>query len=70
MRTITLSEEEASVLARVLSTVALRDRTGEIGVLHGLDRFVSTNVTFTKKERELLSVASGKLGARVVTTTK
>jgi hypothetical protein len=62
MSEIKLSSDEAQALRLALSTLVVRDRTGELGVLHGLERFVSTQRTFTKPERASLDSAARKLG--------
>ncbi len=62
MSELRLTGDEANALRAILSTLVLRDRTGERGVLHGLDRFVSTNRTFSKPQREAIESAVRKLG--------
>ena len=62
MADIKLSPEEAQILRTVLNTIVVRDRTGEFGILHGLERLVSTHRPFTKPERTLLDAALRKLG--------
>lgn len=62
MSEIKLSTEEAQALRTTLSTLVARDRTGELGILHGLERFVSTQRIFTKAERAALDTAARKLG--------
>ena len=39
---VKLNEEEAYLLKEVLSRLKVRKRTGELGIMHGADRFVST----------------------------
>ena len=62
MSDIKLSPDEAQALRVALSTLVIRDRTGELGVLHGMERFVSTQRTFAKAERAALDTAARKLG--------
>ena len=62
MASISLSDEETKELRTLLSTIHIRERTGEIGVLHGLDRFVSTNVCKKKKEIEALDAVARRCG--------
>jgi hypothetical protein len=57
-----LTPEEATALQRVLQAVAIRERTGEIGVIHGLERFVSTQVTLKRHDLELLDSIARKVG--------
>jgi len=64
MSEIKLSSDEAQALRAALSTLVIRDRTGagEIGIVHGMDRFVSTHRTFDKAERAALEATARKLG--------
>ena len=65
MSDIELTPEESAVLRAVLSKLSVRERTGEVGIIHGADRFVSTQLILKKSEREKLTAAALKLGARV-----
>jgi hypothetical protein len=40
----------------------IKSRTGEIGILHGADRFVSTNSILKKEEIEILDKVFNKAG--------
>lgn len=62
MASISLSDEEAKELRTLLSVVCIRERTGEIGILHGMDRFVSTNACRKKKEVEALDAVAKRCG--------
>jgi hypothetical protein len=66
MSAISLSAEEANELRSLLSVIVLRERTGEIGVLHGLDRFVSTQVCKKKKEIEALDALAQRCGLSMI----
>lgn len=57
-----LNSEETQILKRALSHLVLRSRTGEIGIHHGANRFVSTNDCFKKKDLEALDSAFKKVG--------
>ena len=59
---IKLSDEQVAVLRVVLQSVCIKSRTGELGVTHGLDRFVSTNRTLKTAERDLLDEVARKVG--------
>jgi len=59
---IKLSENELQLLRGVLSQFVIKDRTGELGILHGANRFVSTNISLKKEHRSTLSSAFEKLG--------
>jgi len=62
MPSVSLSEEELKELKTVLSTIHLKERTGEIGILHGLDRFVSAKIILKKKEVEALDAIAKRCG--------
>ena len=62
MSDVKLSPDEVQALRALLSTLVIRDRTGELGVMHGMARFVSTQRTFAKAERVVLDAAARKLG--------
>lgn len=57
-----LSAEEAQVLRAIIAPLAIKSRTGELGILHGMDRFVSTQVILKKKELDVLDSVAKKLG--------
>jgi hypothetical protein len=57
---VILTQEEAN--ADALRQLVIRDRTGELGILHGMDRFVATAVILKKPERELLNAGARKIG--------
>jgi hypothetical protein len=57
-----LTADEAAVLTTVLATLVVRPRTGEIGMVHGAERFVSTHISLKKVERDALDRAARKLG--------
>jgi len=56
------SADELALLRSVLGHIVVRRRTGEVGILHGLDRFVSTHVCLKTKDQDVLDAASAKLG--------
>jgi hypothetical protein len=62
MTEVKLTEEEAEALRVILSCLVLRDRTGELGMLYGADRFVSTHRTFRKPERAAVQSLAKKAG--------
>ncbi|WP_020413054.1 hypothetical protein [Microbulbifer variabilis] len=59
---IDLSDEEISTLREVTKQLVVKKRTGEVGIMHGMNRFVSTRVVLKKRDRENLSSAFKKLG--------
>ena len=48
MAEIKLSDDEIAVLRVVLRAVVIKSRTGELGIVHGMDRFVSTQQILKK----------------------
>src|SRR5205085_1231233 len=62
MTDVKLSPEELAVLRSVLGAIVVKTRTGEVGVTHGMDRFVSSMVILRRRERDALDSALKKLG--------
>ncbi len=62
MDEIRLTTDEAGALRSALSTLVVKARTGELGLLHGADRFVSSQRILKKAERDALNAAARKLG--------
>lgn len=62
MPEVKLTPAEVEALRAVLSSLRVKTRTGEIGVLHGADRFVSTQTVFRKPERDALDAVARKVG--------
>lgn len=56
------TNEENELIRLILSEVVIKDRTGEVGIIHGADRFISTNICIKKKQREVLASVFKKLG--------
>jgi F0F1-type ATP synthase epsilon subunit len=50
-----LTSEETTLLRSVLSKLVIRSRTGELGIAHGKERFISTQLCLRKSEREMLN---------------
>ena len=59
---VILRQEEANAVADALRQLVICDRTGELGIRHGMDRFVATAVILKKPEREQLNAAARKIG--------
>ena len=57
-----LSSEELQILRAALAPLVVKIRTGELGILHGMERFVSTQVILKKKDLDVLDSAAKKLG--------
>lgn len=62
MGNVTLSPEEADVLRCVLGAITVKGRTGEIGIVHGMDRFVSSQLVLRKAQREALDSLAKRAG--------
>lgn len=59
---IKISDNELGVLRKILNNIVIKSRTGEIGILHGADRFVSTNSILKKEDIETLDKVFNKAG--------
>ena len=59
---IKISDNELGVLRKILTNLVIKSRTGEIGIIHGADRFVSTNNILKKEEIEILDKVFNKAG--------
>ena len=62
MPELKLTTSEAEVLRLVLATLVLNERTGEVGLQHGANRFVSSQQILRLPQRETLDAVSRKLG--------
>jgi hypothetical protein len=70
MAEVKLTQEEVAVVRAVLSRVVIRERTGEIGILHGADRFVSSQLLLKAKERKALRAVASKMGLAGIAEAK
>lgn len=59
---IIISESEKEILKVVLSQITIKKRTGELGIVHGMDRFVSTKLSLKKDGVETLDQLAKKFG--------
>jgi hypothetical protein len=59
---IKISDNELGVLRKILNNLVIKSRTGEIRIIHGADRFVSTNNILKKEEIEILEKVFNKTG--------
>jgi len=62
MSEVRLTAEEADAVRAAMASLVVKSRTGELGIMHGADRFVSMQRIFRKKDREMLDAAARKLG--------
>lgn len=62
MAELKLTGDETQALKAILSCLVVRDRPGELGLLHGADRFVSSQGTFTKPEPAVIQSLAKKAG--------
>jgi hypothetical protein len=65
--TTALDRDEAEMLRLILSKVVVEKRTGQVGIVHGADRFVSTQVVLKKEGRALLDKLARKVGLSGIT---
>ncbi|MCE7991530.1 MAG: hypothetical protein HEP71_06095 [Roseivirga sp.] len=57
-----LDQQETDILRAVLAQLKIKKRTGELGVSHGANRFVSTNLSLRKSELQLIDKIATKVG--------
>jgi len=62
MAGINLSPDELQILRAALTPLVIKSRTGELGILHGTERFVSTHLCLKGRELELLDSVAKKIG--------
>ncbi len=62
MGEVRLAPDEVEVLRRVLRVCVIHRKSGQVGVLHGMNRFVSAHVSLRKQEREALDSVARKVG--------
>ena len=62
MNEIKLTPEEVQALRAALQSLVIRHRTGELGIIHGADRFVGTTRSFSKIERAHLDSLARRVG--------
>ena len=61
---VKFDNNEIEILRKILSQVAIKKRTGELGIVHGMNRFVSTNTVFRKEQIDILDKVAKKCGLR------
>lgn len=57
-----LSTEELQILCAVIAPLVVKSRTGELGILHGAERFVSTQIILKKKDLYIMDSVEKKIG--------
>jgi hypothetical protein len=57
-----LASDESDVLKTILSALIVNNRTGEVGFIHGFNRFVGTKVILKKAQIGTLNSARLKFG--------
>ena len=62
MADLKITQEEAQALRAALATLAIRTRTGELGIVHGANRFVSTQLCLRKADKDALNSVAAKVG--------
>lgn len=61
---VKLDSDEVAVLKILLSEVVIKNRSGELGIMHGANRFVSTNRPLRKAGLEALDSVYKKVGLK------
>lgn len=51
---VTLTRHEKALLKLILSRMVIRRRTGELGIKHGMGRFVATDLVLSEPARKVL----------------
>ena len=59
---IKLDSDEIEILKRVINPLVVQKRSGQVGILHGMDRFVTTNVSLKESQKKVLEGIFQKLG--------
>lgn len=67
MAEVKLTSDEVAVLRAAVSKLCIRGRTGELGIVHGADRFVSTQLILKKQDRTVLNAIANKVGLKGLT---
>ena len=62
MSEVRLTPEEAAALRAALSALVVKARTGELGIVHGAGRLVSTQRIFRRPQLDALDAAARRLG--------
>ncbi|HRH42482.1 MAG TPA: hypothetical protein PKY82_12720 [Pyrinomonadaceae bacterium] len=62
MADVKISSEELELLRVIMSPLVIKSGTGELGINHGMDRFISSQVILKKKDLELLDYLAKKVG--------
>lgn len=65
MKQTILNTEEYEVLQLILNRLALQRRTGELGIIHGANRFVGTAICIRKPAVEALHKLCAKFDVRL-----
>ena len=62
MADVKLTDDELEMLRVAFTPLVIKNRTGELGIIHGMNRFVSTQICLKKRELDLLDSVAKKLG--------
>ncbi|MRX27922.1 hypothetical protein [Kangiella sp. HZ709] len=62
MKELKLTEDELEAIKIALSELVVQDRTGQLGIMHGANRFVSLHICLKKQHRTIFNSAYRKLG--------
>ena len=61
-----LKDDEVQALKAVLGRIVIRSRTGEVGIMHGMERFVSTQLCMKKQQLDALSRRTHRSASELV----
>lgn len=62
MKEVKLSEDEYQAIQTALRELVVKGWTGELGMMHGANRFISTNICLKKQHRAIFDSACRKFG--------
>ena len=65
-----LTAAEADVVHMLLAALVIRSRTGEVGIVHGSDRFVGTSLMLRTPARAALDSVARQVGLPEMRTQK
>ena len=59
---IKLNDQEIEILRTLFKAQTIKKRTGELGIIHGMERFISTQVALKKPHLQTLDQIAQKIG--------
>jgi len=58
---MTLDNQEQELLAAVMQQFVIKTNTGQLGIVHGAERFISTSIVLKKPQLKVLDQIYAKL---------